>query len=47
MSQKQIKEQQDLLRLMKRDLTELAKPLETLKNDFQFFVSITSYKSKE
>ena len=43
---KQIKEQQDLLRLMKRDLTELSKPLETLKNDFQFFVSITSYKSK-
>ena len=31
---------------MKRDLTEISKPLETLKNDFQFFVSITSYKSK-
>ena len=40
---KQIKEQQDLLRLMKRDLTELSEPLEQVRNDFQFFCSITSY----
>jgi len=41
---KQIKEQQDLLRIMKKDLTEISKPLEQLKNDFQFFCSVVSFE---
>ena len=41
---KQLSEQQDLLRLMKRELTELSNPLETLKDKWEYYVSITSYK---
>ena len=41
--QSKLKEQQDLLREMKRDLTKLSNPLETLKDKWEYYVSITSY----
>ena len=41
---KQLKDQQDLLRGMKKDLTEFSNPLETLKDKWEYYVSITSYK---
>ena len=37
-------QQQDSLRLMKRELTILSEPIEQLKNDFQFFCSVVSFK---
>ena len=39
-----LKEQQDLLRVMKRELTELSNPLEHLKDKWEYYPSITSYK---
>jgi len=42
--QSKLKEQQDLLREMKRDLTKLSNPLETLKDKWEYYVSITDYE---
>jgi len=42
--QKQLTEQRDLLRVMKTELTKLSNPLETLKDKWEYYVSITSYK---